>query len=535
MLAGSALVGTVALNVMEGGSPLTLEQLKLAETVVQQVSTAVQNARLFEQVQTAFRQVEQSGARLAEATTIAKLYYWELDLTTLMFTFDPEYYRFLGIEDDGVYKMSAEEYGDKYVHPDSAGIVAREVQAAIASPETDYYREIEDLNVTADGRVVPVLVRFRLIRDAQGNPIKTIGANQDITEQKKSEAALSQALAETDRLYHISQKLNQADNLQSLLNIVAEEGALPGVNRVVLTLFEYDEDGTMQAIRHAATWYSGSGPEPTPVGTRYERDAFASLQILLTTEPVFLDDINSDPRLDPDMRQILINLKMGSLVALPLWSGTHQLGVLLLQSETPYVYEDHQQNFLLAIAQQVAPRVQNQQLLTETQATLTELEALQKRYTLQAWQDYRLRQQTLGFEKVAESISPLNQDTALVAMDESLETELTSLTTEYKPTTKMRLPMRIRDEIIGVLGLEDPSQGQAWTEDEIALVEAIIEQMALAAENLRLFDEARERASREQTIRTVSEELRSAPNLDSLLDIAVEALGQHLAVDQAIY
>ena len=51
------------------------------------------------------------------------------------------------------------------------------------------------------------------------------------------------ALAETETLYQISRQLNQAEDLQSVVAVVAEGMSLPIVNRVVLTMFEYDRSG----------------------------------------------------------------------------------------------------------------------------------------------------------------------------------------------------------------------------------------------------------------------------------------------------
>ncbi|MCB9423073.1 MAG: GAF domain-containing protein [Ardenticatenaceae bacterium] len=47
MISGRDLIGTVAISTVEGGSLITADQLRMAETTMFQVATAVQNARLF--------------------------------------------------------------------------------------------------------------------------------------------------------------------------------------------------------------------------------------------------------------------------------------------------------------------------------------------------------------------------------------------------------------------------------------------------------------------------------------------------------
>jgi GAF domain-containing protein len=78
------------------------------------------------------------------------------------------------------------------------------------------------------------------------------------------------------------------------------------------------------------------------------------------------------------------------------------------------------------------------------------------------------------------------------------------------------------------------SDDQTWTEDDLAVITAITEQLAQAAENLRLFEETHERASREQTIREITDKVRAAPNIDRLLETAARELGQHLGVRHTV-
>ena len=53
------------------------------------------------------------------------------------------------------------------------------------------------------------------------------------------------------------------------------------------------------------------------------------------------------------------------------------------------------------------------------------------------------------------------------------------------------------------------------------MLEAVVDQLAQMAEGLRLLDETQERAGREQLIGQISDKLRSAPDLDTLMQVAV--------------
>ena len=77
-----------------------------------------------------------------------------------------------------------------------------------------------------------------------------------------------------------------------------------------------------------------------------------------------------------------------------------------------------------------------------------------------------------------------------------------------------------------------PPSLQEWLPEEIAMVEAIAEQLAQAAENIRLLDETQKRAAREQRVNEIGEQIRSAQSLEEALQIAVKEVGMSLKTPQ---
>lgn len=136
--------------------------------------------------------LRENQTRLAEAIGIAKLHYWEFDIATQQFAFLPEYYELLGttVEEEGGLTMSAENYARKFVPAAESPIVETEIVAALTTKDPNYSREFDSLNLTTDGRIFPIRVRFRILKDPDGNTIKFIGANQDITDQVAAEQEL---------------------------------------------------------------------------------------------------------------------------------------------------------------------------------------------------------------------------------------------------------------------------------------------------------------------------------------------------------
>lgn len=132
---------------------------------------------------------------LADAMDLANLVNWEYDVIRDMFTFDDRFYAMYGTsaEREGGTRMSSGKYAREFVHPADSDVVAQEVEKAINASDPDFVSQIEHRIIRRDGEVRYITVRFGITKDAEGRTIKTHGANQDVTDRKKTEIALIQA------------------------------------------------------------------------------------------------------------------------------------------------------------------------------------------------------------------------------------------------------------------------------------------------------------------------------------------------------
>jgi GAF domain-containing protein len=94
-------------------------------------------------------------------------------------------------------------------------------------------------------------------------------------------------------------------------------------------------------------------------------------------------------------------------------------------------------------------------------------------------------------------------------------------------------PIQLRGEVIGALGLQEIADGRTWTRDEVALVEAVADQMALAIENIRLLDETRQRAQRDRLIADITAQVRASMDVERIMRTAVRGLGTALGTNRA--
>jgi GAF domain-containing protein len=175
-------------------------------------------------------------------------------------------------------------------------------------------------------------------------------------------------LAETESLYDAGRRISAASNLQEIVAAMAEEVPVPIINRVVLHVFEYDSAGEMEAMTLLANWHNGVGTPPMPIGTRYPRATFTTIGLFLNPEPLFFDDIQQDERIeDSETRAVLQRQKIRAMAVLPLWLGTRQLGILLLQAEEAHHFTEREIRPYLSLLGPVAVSIENKRLLEQTQ------------------------------------------------------------------------------------------------------------------------------------------------------------------------
>ena len=134
--------------------------------------------------------VRENEVRLSHATDLAKIVYWEHDVANQEFIFNDAFYALYGTtaEQEGGYRMGRDEYFRRFVHPEDVVETKRKGDVNRERPGTP--EELDHRVVRRDGRVIHIVTRMKLFSDADGRVVKTIGANQDITERKGVEEAL---------------------------------------------------------------------------------------------------------------------------------------------------------------------------------------------------------------------------------------------------------------------------------------------------------------------------------------------------------
>jgi len=95
------------------------------------------------------------------------------------------------------------------------------------------------------------------------------------------------------------------------------------------------------------------------------------------------------------------------------------------------------------------------------------------------------------------------------------------------------LPVKIRDQVQGVIKLCKPGSSDPWTKEEIDLVETLTERLGSAVESARLYEETRQRAERERLTSEIIAKMRLTNDPRTILQTAAYELRKALNVDRA--
>ncbi|MBE7556492.1 MAG: substrate-binding domain-containing protein [Anaerolineales bacterium] len=222
-------------------------------------------------------------------------------------------------------------------------------------------------------------------------------------------------------------------------------------------------------------------------------------------------------------------------ISVPINLEDQVVGVLDVQADKVDSLDESDANTLRSLANQVAVAIRNARQFAQVQAALAEAGELQRRYIEQSWDRTRVTRKNVG--RVQFSLGES------ASLDEAIIGKAQQQAVMHKKPTVVNFndqqddpfehyalvaPIMLRDIVIGDLQLHESNAPREWTESELALIRAVVDQVAQAAETLRLLDETQERASREQLISQISNKMRRAPDMESLLKVAVTELSRAL-------
>lgn len=207
-----------------------------------------------------------------------------------------------------------------------------------------------------------------------------------------------------------------------------------------------------------------------------------------------------------------------SEVALPLTTRGEVIGALDVQSVKSNAFTDADVAILSVLADQIAIAIQNSQLLEAAETSAQETRAVFSEYLAEAWQK-KSEAGIIGYHQTANGGEALTKAALPI-----FETHKNG----NGANQILEVPIKVREQTIGVLNIKPTSENQAWSEDDLNVIEAVAERLGLALDNARLFEETSTRATRERLVADITTKIRGSNNPQDMIKTALEELKQAL-------
>jgi len=217
-----------------------------------------------------------------------------------------------------------------------------------------------------------------------------------------------------------------------------------------------------------------------------------------------------------------------SEAALPLRSRGNVLGALSVQGDEPGAFDEDTLTVLQTMADQVAVALDNARLFAESRAALEAERLAYGEIARQAWKEAAERQGSPGYVYAGRKVEPSAAEwrPEMVAAAQGGR----RIQVEDDDGVSLALPLKVRDQVVGVLDCHKSSGEKVWSKQELALLEALVEDLSTALESARLYQDIQHRAVREQLVGEVTAKMRETLDMESVLETATELISEALGL-----
>lgn len=217
--------------------------------------------------------------------------------------------------------------------------------------------------------------------------------------------------------------------------------------------------------------------------------------------------------------------KTKSEMAIPLKVEKDTIGVLDIQNDQAQAFSTDDIAVIQILADQLAIAIERARLLEQLGQSLQDLEQAYGRTTRENWKSIAesglLTNFGYHFDNVR--IRPMNE--APLLGQKSMQTGNKVRQVDGSRQESIAIPIKLRGQAIGAITVK-LKEGHKQT--TVSTIEQAVDRLSSSLESARLFEEARQRADREQAIAQVTTAISSAPEFDSILRTAVEEIGKSL-------
>ena len=228
-----------------------------------------------------------------------------------------------------------------------------------------------------------------------------------------------------------------------------------------------------------------------------------------------------------------------SEITLPLRSRSVTIGALDIQAEFEAAFSEQEIKVFQLLADQLAAAIENAQLVQQVEKAYTELNKAYSLQTQNAWRSSIDQYEHPAYEYDGMQVRPIPASLPgdLRKQLENGQPIIVQENSEHKESSKksvLMVPLKVLDQVIGVIGLERDEPGHVWTDEEISIAQAAAVRAGITLENARLLEESQRRAIKERTIFDATERIGSALNIENILYATAEEIERILGSSEVI-
>jgi GAF domain-containing protein/HAMP domain-containing protein len=209
-----------------------------------------------------------------------------------------------------------------------------------------------------------------------------------------------------------------------------------------------------------------------------------------------------------------------SEMALPLFEGDTVLGALDVQSRESNAFSDEDLETLTTLAELVSIAIQNAKLYEQMDRSLAEAESASRQFFRENWNQLAEESKIMGYRYTAGGAGPL-------LFSENTEGDAETSTNRKQ----VHVPINIRGEEIGELSVTIPKDDSIKA-DQMDMIRAVADRVAVIAENARLFGETTRRAERERLVSDITTKIRGTNDPQEMIQTAIHELREALKVSR---
>jgi GAF domain-containing protein len=244
-------------------------------------------------------------------------------------------------------------------------------------------------------------------------------------------------------------------------------------------------------------------------------------------EPVYRIPVG-EGALDKSIRDAWTQFTVASSeIVLPLLVQSRVIGALTMQSDKPGVFGHELDAVLQIMADQIATTLENARLFAASQAAVETARRAYGELSGQAWQELR---------RVYQAQSYRSDERGVIVGPVIEQPEIERATREGRviqgdeasDQVRLAVPIKVRGNVIAVLSTHRPDRIGSWTVQEVSMLEELADQLGVALESARLYQDTQRRAAQERLVGQVTDRIRETLDMETVLRTATSEIRRAL-------